>query len=50
MFTGTDIFEFFKHFSHHEQCLSYLSDAKWEDDFTCIKCGNTSCCKTKSLL
>lgn len=47
MFKGTDIFEFFDQFSTDEQCLSYLYNAKWKDGFTCAKCGNTSCCKTK---
>jgi hypothetical protein len=34
-------------FSTDEQCLAFLSDAKWTKGFVCRKCGNTNYCSGK---
>ena len=46
MFKGTDILEFARHFDTKDKCLKYLSSLKWQNGFTCSKCGNASWSKT----
>lgn len=41
--------EFRNKYGTEDQCLSYLSEQKWEKGYTCIKCKNTSFCKGKHL-
>ena len=35
-------------FNNDDKCLEFLADLKWEDGFTCRKCGNTNSCPGKS--
>jgi hypothetical protein len=46
MFTGNDIIEFSEAFSTNEACYTYLSSLKWENGFSCPKCGHAVWCKT----
>lgn len=39
------LFKFQSAFSTEYNCLEYLSNEKWKDDFVCKKCSNTSYCK-----
>ena len=41
IFTGENILEFTDRFHDDMSCLSYLSDIKWSDGYTCKKCGHT---------
>jgi len=40
-FTGENILEFTNHFPDDLACLQYMSDHKWNDGYTCKKCGHT---------
>lgn len=44
-FKSLTIFEFQKMFPDEESCLKYLSHKKWENGYTCERCGNTKYCK-----
>jgi len=35
-------------FQNDEKCYEFLSEVKWENGFTCRKCGNTNYCPGKS--
>jgi uncharacterized protein YnzC (UPF0291/DUF896 family) len=35
-------------FNNDDKCFEFLADLKWEDGFTCRKCGNTNSCPGKS--
>lgn len=35
-------------FNSNEKCYEFLASLKWEDGFTCRKCGNTNSCPGKS--
>jgi hypothetical protein len=44
-FQSLTIFDFQAKFPDERSCLSYLSELKWGEGFTCPKCGNTKYCK-----
>jgi hypothetical protein len=44
-YTGVNSIEFYKYFQTDNDCLKYLSAIKWEIDYSCKKCGNTTYCK-----
>jgi len=46
-FKGESIIKFSERFSDDLACKSYLSDIKWIDGYTCIKCGNKKYTKRK---
>ena len=35
-------------FKSDEKCFEFLANLKWENGFTCRKCGNTNACSGKS--
>ncbi len=35
-------------FQSDEKCLEFLADLKWENGFSCRKCGNTNYCPGKT--
>lgn len=35
-------------FNNEESCLNYISTLKWENGFTCRKCGNNNYCAGKT--
>ena len=43
-FESLTILEFQTRFPDDRACLIYLSELKWEDGYTCSKCGNTRFC------
>ena len=47
LFKHIDPSHFDADFSTEEQCLAFLSDAKWENGYRCRKCGNTNYCAGK---
>ena len=47
LFARVDIEKFHKEFKTEEQCLAFLSDAKWSKGFVCRKCGHTNYCAGK---
>lgn len=40
--------DFRQRFSDPESCLEWLSSKKWQNGFTCRKCGNTNYCAGKT--
>lgn len=44
-FEGQDILNFIKELPNDESCKAYLSKIKWQDGFTCVKCGHTKGCE-----
>ncbi len=40
LFQGQNLLEFADRFKTDEDCIEYLSHFKWEDGFTCVKCGH----------
>lgn len=46
-FNDIGIIEFENLFSTDEECLEFLANSKWEQGFTCRKCGHTNFCKGK---
>ena len=42
LFQGQNILEFAEHFKTDNNCKEYLANIKWEDGFSCVKCGNKS--------
>jgi transposase-like protein len=42
MFRGISIYEFRKMFKSNEDCVSYLYSMKWNKDFSCRTCENSS--------
>lgn len=42
------ILTFRKLFSSDETCMEILAALKWEDGYTCTKCGNTNYCSGKT--
>jgi predicted RNA-binding Zn-ribbon protein involved in translation (DUF1610 family)/transposase-like protein len=44
-FTGQDILSFIEELPNDESCKAYLAKIKWQDGFTCSKCGHTKGCK-----
>ena len=41
IFRGQNLIEFAERFKTDDDCKKYLSGIKWEDGFTCRKCGHT---------
>ena len=39
MFSSLNALEFHSQFNCQPACLSYLASMKWEDGYTCRKCG-----------
>lgn len=46
-FKDFGIIEFEDYFSSDEQCLEFLANTKWQQGFSCRKCGHTNYCKGK---
>ncbi len=40
--------QFNSKFSDNDSCLQYLADLKWQEGYTCRKCGHTNYCKGKT--
>lgn len=47
-FKSLSIFEFQERFPDKRSCIEYLSELKWQDGFTCKKCGHNHYCKGKN--
>jgi hypothetical protein len=47
MFKGISIFEFTQKFTTDEDCYQYLEEIKWQDGYSCVKCGHTHYVKGK---
>jgi len=47
-FKNMNINEFSEHFSTEEDCLKFLAQEKWGNDYQCKNCGNTNYCKGKT--
>ncbi len=45
VFQGQNILSFIKELPNDEACKAYLAKIKWQDGFTCIKCGQTKGCE-----
>lgn len=48
LFKNIDKETFKKMFSDEDKCLEFLANKKWEDGYTCKKCGNKNFCKGKT--
>jgi len=44
-FKGQNILSFVKELPNDEACKAYLSKMKWQDGFTCVKCGHRKGCE-----
>lgn len=44
-FQSLSIFDFQAKFPDDRSCLSYLSELKWKNGYSCPKCGNTNYCR-----
>tara|TARA_B100000809_G_scaffold119961_1_gene118195 strand:- start:19163 stop:20065 length:903 start_codon:yes stop_codon:yes gene_type:complete len=44
-FIGQDILSFVKELPNDQACKAYLSKIKWQDGFTCNKCGHNKGCE-----
>ncbi len=44
-FKGQNILNFVKELPNDEACKAYLAKIKWQDGFTCMKCGHTKGCE-----
>ncbi len=42
LFQGQNLLEFAERFQTDNNCKEYLSSIKWEEGFTCLKCGHTA--------
>ncbi len=40
LFKGQNLIEFAERFNSDEKCIEYLAHIKWEDGYTCVKCGH----------
>lgn len=49
IFSEVPVNEFSKKFATEEECLSFLAQAKWNDQFMCKKCGHDNFCKGKTF-
>jgi transposase-like protein len=47
LFQGQNLLEFAERFKTDLDCKEYLSEIKWKDEFTCVKCGHTASQKRK---
>jgi len=43
IFKGQNLLEFAERFKIDENCKEYLSILKWENGYTCRKCGHNKC-------
>ena len=41
VFEGQSILNFIKELPNDEACKAYLAKIKWQDGFTCVKCGHS---------
>ena len=41
VFKGQNILNFIKELPDDDACKAYLAKMKWQDGFTCAKCGHT---------
>lgn len=48
LFQGQNLLEFADRFKTDEDCIKYLAHFKWENGFTCAKCGHTGSQKRKN--
>jgi hypothetical protein len=48
IFKNIEIEEFESRFSDENHCLEFLASEKWQEGYTCRKCGNTNYCKGKT--
>ncbi len=44
-FRGQNILNFIKELPDDDSCKAYLAKIKWQDGFTCMKCGHTKGCQ-----
>jgi len=42
IFIGQNLLDFTEHFESDNDCKKYLAKIKWEEGYSCVKCGNTS--------
>ena len=49
-FAGVNSIMFHQHFKTDEDCLAYISGIKWENGFSCKRCGNNKYCIGKKPL
>lgn len=47
--TELDFDEFSLKYPDRDSCYKFLADMKWENGYSCIKCGNTSYCNGKVI-
>lgn len=47
IFKGKNLMDFMKVFPDDDACKAYLADLKWQDGFSCPKCGHTKGCLKK---
>lgn len=40
LFQGQNLLEFAEHFNTDLDCKEYLSEIKWKDDYSCVKCSH----------
>lgn len=40
IFSGEEVLDFHGCFKTDQDCLKYLADLKWSNDFTCVNCKN----------
>lgn len=43
-FKGVNSIKFYQRFQSDTDCYKYLADIKWQDGYTCKKCGHTNYC------
>ena len=43
VFKGQNILNFIKELPDDDACKAYLAKMKWQDGFTCAKCGKRNC-------
>jgi len=43
LYQGQNLLEFVDRFKTDEECKEYLSEYKWENGYTCVKCGHKAC-------
>ena len=50
VFEGQSILNFIKELPNDEACKAYLAKIKWQDGFTCVKCGHSKGCAKAGYL
>ena len=48
-FAGVNSIQFNRHFKTDQDCIKYIADLKWEDGYTCNRCGNKKYIKGSKL-